>query len=102
MLLYGAEVVYRDGMAVGDIRAASFGHTLNAAVGLVRVEARDENVFSYYRRCFRLCSLTYLVHIIVVYYCRRMCFLPVQCALVRQVMVFFFLFFLTVQCVLVL
>ena len=42
MLLYHAEIVYRDGVAVGDIRAASFGHTLNGAVGLVMVEARDK------------------------------------------------------------
>ena len=38
-LLFHAEVVYRDGHAVGYIRAASYGHTLGGAVGLAMVEA---------------------------------------------------------------
>ena len=42
-LLFHAEVVRRDGIAVGYVRAASYGHTLGGAVGLVMVEA-DEPV----------------------------------------------------------
>ena len=38
-LLFHAEPVYRDGRAVGYVRAASYGHTLGAAVGLAMVEA---------------------------------------------------------------
>lgn len=34
-LMHHGEVVYRDGVAVGCIRAASYGHTLGGAVGLV-------------------------------------------------------------------
>ena len=36
-LLYHAEVVYRDGVAVGYVRAASYGWTLGSAVGLAQV-----------------------------------------------------------------
>ena len=36
-LLHHAEVVYRDGLAVGYVRAASFGWTLGSAVGLAMV-----------------------------------------------------------------
>jgi glycine cleavage system aminomethyltransferase T len=38
-MLYHGEVVYRDGQVVGDIRAASYGHTLGGAIGLCMVEA---------------------------------------------------------------
>ena len=38
-LMYHGEVVYRDGEIVGDVRAASYGHTLGGAVGLTMVEA---------------------------------------------------------------
>ncbi len=38
-LLFHAEVLYRDGVAVGYVRAASYGWTLGAAVGLAMVEA---------------------------------------------------------------
>jgi 4-methylaminobutanoate oxidase (formaldehyde-forming) len=38
-MMYHAEVVRRDGVPVGYIRAASYGHTLGAAVGLAMVEA---------------------------------------------------------------
>ena len=38
-LLYHAEVVWRDGVAVGYIRAASYGFTLGGAVGLAMIEA---------------------------------------------------------------
>ncbi|MCE1179459.1 MAG: FAD-dependent oxidoreductase [Micrococcales bacterium] len=36
-LMYHAEIVYRDGIAVGDVRAASYGWTLGGAVGLAFV-----------------------------------------------------------------
>jgi glycine cleavage system aminomethyltransferase T len=36
-LLFHAEVVHRDGVPVGYIRAASYGHTLGGAVGLAMV-----------------------------------------------------------------
>jgi 4-methylaminobutanoate oxidase (formaldehyde-forming) len=37
-LMYQAEVVHRDGVPVGYVRAASYGHTLGGAMGLVMVE----------------------------------------------------------------
>jgi len=37
-LMYHAEVLWRDGVAVGYIRAASYGHTLGGAVGLAMVD----------------------------------------------------------------
>jgi 4-methylaminobutanoate oxidase (formaldehyde-forming) len=40
-LLVHAEVVRRDGVPVGYVRAASYGHTLGGAVGLVLVEADE-------------------------------------------------------------
>jgi 4-methylaminobutanoate oxidase (formaldehyde-forming) len=36
-LMHHAEVVLRDGQAVGDLRAAAYGHTLGGAVGLAMV-----------------------------------------------------------------
>jgi 4-methylaminobutanoate oxidase (formaldehyde-forming) len=39
-LMYHAEVVLRDGVPVGYVRAASYGHTLGGAVGLVMVEPK--------------------------------------------------------------
>ena len=42
-LLHHAEVVYRDGVAVGDVRSASYGWTLGGAVGLAMVGS-DEPV----------------------------------------------------------
>jgi len=39
-LMFHAEVVHRDGVEVGYVRAASYGHTLGGAVGLAMVEAR--------------------------------------------------------------
>jgi 4-methylaminobutanoate oxidase (formaldehyde-forming) len=39
-LMYHAEVVHRDGIAVGYVRAATYGHTLGGAVGLVMVEPK--------------------------------------------------------------
>ncbi len=39
--MFHAEVVRRDGVPVGYIRAASYGHTVGGAVGLAMVEAID-------------------------------------------------------------
>ena len=41
-LLYHAEIVYRDGVAVGDVRSASYGWTLGGAVGLAMVHTPDQ------------------------------------------------------------
>ena len=38
-LMFHGEIVYRDGEAVGYIRAASYGHTLGGAVGLAMISA---------------------------------------------------------------
>jgi 4-methylaminobutanoate oxidase (formaldehyde-forming) len=38
-LLFHAEVVWRNGVAVGYVRAASYGHTLGGAVGLAMIDA---------------------------------------------------------------
>jgi heterotetrameric sarcosine oxidase gamma subunit len=40
-LLYHAEIVRRNGKAVGYIRAGSYGHTLGGAVGLAMIEAGE-------------------------------------------------------------
>lgn len=40
-LLHHAEVVLRDGIEVGYVRSASYGHTLGGAVGLAMVEAGE-------------------------------------------------------------
>jgi glycine cleavage system aminomethyltransferase T len=40
-LMYHAEVVYRDGKAVGYVRAASYGFTLGGAVGLAMINAGE-------------------------------------------------------------
>ena len=40
-LMYHAEIVRRDGVAVGYVRAASYGHTLGGAVGLAMIEPKD-------------------------------------------------------------
>ncbi len=40
-LMHHAEVVHRDGVAVGYVRSASYGHTLGGAVGLAMVEADE-------------------------------------------------------------
>jgi 4-methylaminobutanoate oxidase (formaldehyde-forming) len=39
-MMFHAEVVRRDGVAVGYVRAASYGHTLGGAVGLVMIEPK--------------------------------------------------------------
>jgi 4-methylaminobutanoate oxidase (formaldehyde-forming) len=40
-LMYHAEVVNRDAVPVGYVRAASYGHTLGGAVGLAMIDAGD-------------------------------------------------------------
>jgi glycine cleavage system aminomethyltransferase T len=40
-MLFHAEPVLRDGVPVGYVRAASYGHTLGGAVGLAMLSARD-------------------------------------------------------------
>ncbi len=40
-MMHHAEVVRRDGLAVGYIRAASYGHTLGGAIGLAMIEATE-------------------------------------------------------------
>jgi 4-methylaminobutanoate oxidase (formaldehyde-forming) len=35
--MHRGEVLLRDGVAVGDVRSASYGHTLGGAVGLAQV-----------------------------------------------------------------
>ena len=42
-MMFHGEVVWRDGERVGDIRAASYGHTLGGAVGLCMVEAHGQD-----------------------------------------------------------
>jgi 4-methylaminobutanoate oxidase (formaldehyde-forming) len=37
--MFHAEIVWRDGVAVGYVRAASYGHTLGGAVGLAMIDA---------------------------------------------------------------
>ncbi|MGZ3650537.1 MAG: GcvT family protein [Bdellovibrionota bacterium] len=43
-LMYHAEIVRRNGKAVGYVRAASYGHTLGGAVGLAMIEGGNEPV----------------------------------------------------------
>eukprot|EP01040_Poterioochromonas_malhamensis_P007577 gene7577-8180_t len=43
-LMYHGEVVYRNDQRVGDIRAASYGHSLGGAVGLAMITAADGQV----------------------------------------------------------
>jgi 4-methylaminobutanoate oxidase (formaldehyde-forming) len=43
-LMHHAEVVIRDGVEVGYVRAASYGHTLGGAVGLAMVDADGDAV----------------------------------------------------------
>mmetsp|Transcript_57637 Transcript_57637/g.153983 ORF Transcript_57637/g.153983 Transcript_57637/m.153983 type:complete len:832 (+) Transcript_57637:2-2497(+) len=44
VMLYGAEVVHRNGVAVGEVRSASYGHTLGGAVGLFMAEGGGDVV----------------------------------------------------------
>ncbi len=41
--MYHGEIILRDGIPVGDVRAAAFGHTLGGAVGLAMVEGEVVN-----------------------------------------------------------
>ena len=43
-LMHHGEVVLRNGQPVGDVRAASYGHTLGGAVGLSMVSTGDDAV----------------------------------------------------------
>lgn len=43
-LMYHGEVIYRNGNIVGDVRAASYGHTLGGAVGLAMITAEEGSV----------------------------------------------------------
>lgn len=43
-LMYHGEVIYRNDERVGDVRAASYGHTLGGAVGLALITAREGQV----------------------------------------------------------
>ena len=43
-MLFHAEIIRRDGVALGYIRAASYGHTLGGAVGLAMLESKDASV----------------------------------------------------------
>ncbi|MFZ4721224.1 MAG: GcvT family protein, partial [Ilumatobacteraceae bacterium] len=43
-LMYHAEVIRRDGVEVGYVRAASYGHTLGGAVGLAMVRTPDGSI----------------------------------------------------------
>ena len=43
-LLYHAEVLRRDGVAVGYLRAGSYGHTVGASVGLAMVEGHGQTI----------------------------------------------------------
>ena len=40
-MMFHAEIVYRNGIALGYTRAASYGHTLGAAVGLAMIEGDE-------------------------------------------------------------
>lgn len=42
-MLFHAEPIWRDGVAVGYVRAASYGHTLGGAVGLAMIETPQVN-----------------------------------------------------------
>ena len=45
-MMYHGEVVLRDGVPVGDVRAASYGHTLGGAIGLSMVERLDDGAMT--------------------------------------------------------
>jgi 4-methylaminobutanoate oxidase (formaldehyde-forming) len=42
-VLWGGELVLRDGKPVGEVRSAAYGHTLGRSVGLALIE-REEGV----------------------------------------------------------
>jgi 4-methylaminobutanoate oxidase (formaldehyde-forming) len=39
--MYHGEVVFKNDIVVGDVRAASYGHTLQGAVGLAMITAEE-------------------------------------------------------------
>jgi glycine cleavage system aminomethyltransferase T len=41
-LMYHGEIVWRDGVRVGNVRIASYGHTLGGAVGVAMVRAPSD------------------------------------------------------------
>ena len=45
-MMYHAEILYRNGIVVGDVRGASYGHTVGGAVGIghVTCDGKDEVV----------------------------------------------------------
>lgn len=47
VFLYHAEIVKRNGVPVGYVRAGSYGHTLGGAVGLVMIEAGEPITLDY-------------------------------------------------------
>jgi 4-methylaminobutanoate oxidase (formaldehyde-forming) len=44
IMMFHGEVVFRDNVCVGDVRAASYGHTLGGAVGLAHITAHQDNI----------------------------------------------------------
>ncbi|MBT4888422.1 MAG: GcvT family protein, partial [Rhodospirillales bacterium] len=47
-MLWHAEIIHRDGVAVGYVRAGSYGHTLGGAVGLAMIEGGDQPITADY------------------------------------------------------
>lgn len=43
-LMHHAEVLWRNGKRISDIRAASYGHTIGGAVGLTMLEDDDDPI----------------------------------------------------------
>jgi 4-methylaminobutanoate oxidase (formaldehyde-forming) len=41
VMMFHGEILWKDGVRVGDVRAASYGHTLGGAVGLAHVTAHE-------------------------------------------------------------
>ena len=44
VMMFHGEVIFRDGALAGDVRAASYGHTLGGAVGLAHITAQPSAV----------------------------------------------------------
>lgn len=44
VLLHHGEVLWRDGSPISDVRSASYGHSLEGAVGLTMIEAPADRV----------------------------------------------------------
>lgn len=43
-LMHHGEILWRNGQAIGDVRVASYGHTLRSAVGLSMLESSKEPI----------------------------------------------------------